>query len=661
MGRTIRGKLTLSVVLIVVTVVVLVVTSIMAIVGNTIIDSKKNELQLQAEKYAGQINTWVDHEKLTTEAITRFIETQRNTDGAFLQNLVNQYAADKPELLNLFCGTSDGRFYKTVKGDTPPGYNPVERGWYKQAAQAGKTIITDPYVDAVTQDMCATVATPVYFNRQLVAVVGADVTLAHVADLVASIDYANGAYGFLTDSTGHYITHQNKEFEPTKDTSVAAADVVPALKNGTDAIVAAEDYNGVDSYFASALIRDSNWHLGVTVPSSNMTSTLNTTLFIAFLIVLLAIAGSLVVLRKLIGKMLAPVQTLKSFASGDFSENATISEEIPQEYKDETEQIAVATTKVKQQIRSIILDTKEEASSIGMISTNASNKMNTLDVEMNKISSAVSSVFKQTKEANSITERIHTTGGEIGTAITAIAQKANNTSNQSNDIMQRAQVLYADSIEASKQTVLLYENTKKELEKAIENSSKINEIRTLAKEILSIGSQTNILALNASVEAARAGQAGKGFVVVAQEIKKLADNSTQIVSQITEITDVIIQSVADLADRSGDLLNFMNDKVVADYEKMISISKQYENDATLFHSVAKDLGISAEEMNSGMADINLAITSIAKLVREISSGMDVIEKATADSHGQTGDVASEMAHLAALSDKLNQTVAAFKV
>ncbi len=661
MRRTIKGKLTSSVILIVVMVVFLVVVSIMTIAGKGIVESKKNELQLQSEKYAAEINTWIQEEKMVVEDVAKMIEIEKRIDEEFLTSLVFGYAEDRDELLNLYCGTSEGMFVKTIEGDTFEGYNPVERGWYQQAAKSGETIVIDPYIDAVINDMCASIATPVYFDNELVAVVGADLTLEKISELVDAIDYVDGAYGFLVDSVGNYISHHNKDFEPTTDKTVAFTDIIPELKGMTGKVVQAKDYNDEKSYFSVTKVNGCEWELGVTVPASNMTSTLEMTLFISFGIVLAAIIVSVIVLSGLIGKMLAPVQTLKLFASGDFSENAVISKEIPKEYKNETEQITVATSKVKEQIRSIILETKDEAENIGIISSTAAGKMDVLNTEMNKISNTVSDVFKQTQEADSITEQIHITGKEIGQAIEGIAEKATDTAGQSNDIMERAKELYTVSKEAGNQVGSLYNSTKEGLEKAIKESKRIDEIRNLAQDILAISSQTNLLALNASIEAARAGESGKGFSVVAEEIRNLADTSKRTVDQITSVTDAIIQSVTSLSDKSNSLLTFINEKVMADYQQMISISRQYEDDAVFFCSVATDLGASSEEMSASMVNINESIDLIANLVGEITKGMKVIEEAIMDSSGQSGDVVSEMANLSKLSEKLNTTVAAFRV
>ena len=99
MRRTIKGKLTLSVILIVVIVVFLIVVSIMTIAGNGIVESKKNELQLQSEKYAAEINTWIQEEKMVVEDVAKMIEIEKSIDKEFLTNLVFGYAQDRDELI----------------------------------------------------------------------------------------------------------------------------------------------------------------------------------------------------------------------------------------------------------------------------------------------------------------------------------------------------------------------------------------------------------------------------------------------------------------------------------------------------------------------------------------------------------------------------------
>ena len=219
----------------------------------------------------------------------------------------------------------------------------------------------------------------------------------------------------------------------------------------------------------------------------------------------------------LIGKMLTPVQMLKQFASGDFSENAVIEKNIPKEYKNETEQIKTATVEVKQQIREIILNTKQEAGKINTIAEGTSENMTVLNQDISGISELVTRVMMQTMKARELTKSIKENGKELGDAIENVAKKAGEAAEQSGDIMERAGKQHEISKQSAMEAVALYEGTRDDLAKVINGSKRVQEIDPLTEEILPISSQTNLLALNASIEVSRAGEAGKGFAVVADE------------------------------------------------------------------------------------------------------------------------------------------------
>ena len=666
MGKTIKGKLTASVIIIVVVSIILTTIGIIAVAGTNLINKQKNELQLQADRYAEEINTWIEIEKMMASGAASSIEATGDVTPESLQSVVDTHAEGRDELLNLYCGTQDSAFYQSnPEAEIPEGYDPVQRGWYQQAAEAGTTVVTDPYWDVLTNQMCATIASPVYVNGELVAVIGADVTLTTVTDLTASINYENGVYGFLVDSSNNYIAHENDEFEPTETTATAVQDIMPKLSGLVEdtgsRIVKARDYNGTLSYFATSLVDGCDWKLGVVVPAKNVTSALFSMVGVSTVIAVAAIILVSLIMASLIGSLLKPLQTLKQFASGDFSENVVEEKGVPAEYKDETEQITVATANVKEQIRSIILNTKDEANRISHITDDACRKMTELNDSMAFITSSVDDIAAKTADANHLAEGISMTGEDLGKAIDAVAGRASEAAVQSNDIMERANELYQSSMESSKQANRMYNETKAELEGAITDSERVQEINSLTEEILAISEQTNLLALNASIEAARAGEAGRGFTVVAEEIRVLADNSKQAVDKIKDVTETIVRSVNYLAESSQRLLDFMNNKVVKDYENMISIAKQYGNDAVFYNEVSSDLGASSQEMSASMAGINEAIASITELTGNLAEFMDSIGGSAAESSESSNEVLRQIEELATLSEDLNNTVAAFRV
>ena len=579
---------------------------------------------------------------------------------------MDTHAAGREELLNLYCGTKDSRFIQSNReAEIPEGYDPVKRGWYQQAAEEADVIVTDPYWDVMTNQMCTTIAAPVYIDNELVGVIGLDVTLGTVTDLTGSISYAEGVYGFLVDSSGQYVAHKNKEYEPTEDTVVAVTDIMPGLKElveGTDSSVRKlTDYDGSVCYFAIAGIEGSSWKLGVVVPASNVIGSLVTMIVVAAVIALIIIVFVVLFMTGLIGRMLAPIQMLKQFASGDFSENTVCEKVIPKEYKNETEQIRTATTEVRQQIREIILNTKQEAGNISTIAESTSEKMTILNQNISGISSLVNQVMGQATQARELTKSIKDHGKELGDAIKNVANKAGEAAEQSGNIMERAGKQHEISKQSAKEAVALYQGTKDDLERAINDSKRVQEIDSLTEEILAISSQTNLLALNASIEASRAGEAGKGFAVVADEIRQLADNSRQAVDKIRQVTESVVQNVAFLSKNSGKLLEFMNEKVMEDYRGMTELAEVYQKDAAFYNDISGELGVSSKEMSTSMIEINESIASITELVREMAEFMESMEQSAENSNENSKAVMKEMEELFQLSELLNHTVSSFRV
>ncbi|MCM1065778.1 MAG: methyl-accepting chemotaxis protein [Eubacterium sp.] len=666
MLRTIKGRLTVSMIAIVVASILLTTAGLLAVAGKQTIQDQTRALQLNADKYAEEINTWIEQEKMLAHGAVESIIAGGRTDTDFLQTVVDTHAEGRGELLNLYCGTSDSRFlWSNREIEMPAGYDPVERGWYQQALEAGSSIVTDPYSDALTGKMCTTIATPVYMDGVPVGVIGLDVTLETVTDLTDSINYGDGVYGFLVDSSGQYIAHKNKDFEPTKDATVLVADTQPELwklLDGTrDSVGRLDDYDGSSCYFASTEIAGCGWKLGVVVPAANVTASLGTMILIALAVALVIIVFVAVFMTGLIGKMLAPVQMLKQFASGDFSENAVAAKPIPKEYRNETEQISKATVEVKQQIREIILNTKQEAESIASIAEGTSDKMTVLNQDISGITDSASLVMNQTVKARELAENIKDNGQELRDAIENVARKAGQAVEQSGSIMDRAGKRYEESRKSAQEVTSLYRRTKGELEQAIEDSKKVGEINALTEEILNISSQTNLLALNASIEAARAGEAGMGFAVVAEEIRSLADNSRQAVDKIRQVTEGVVDNVAFLSKSSAGLLEFMTGKVMEDYQGMIELARMYQNDAAFYSGISGELGASSREMSASMARINESIAAVTGLVGEIAELMRNMSGSAESSSENSGAVMKQMEELFRLSGLLNQTVASFKV
>lgn len=194
-----------------------------------------------------------------------------------------------------------------------------------------------------------------------------------------------------------------------------------------------------------------------------------------------------------------------------------------------------------------------------------------------------------------------------------------------------------------------------------ELSQIISRMSAVIAGIDSISMQTNLLALNASIEAARAGEAGKGFAVVADEIRELADHSKEAVDKIRQVTEGVVENVSLLSGSSKKLLEFMNGKVMEDYQSMAELAEMYRKDAVFYSSISSDLGTASKQMSTNMEGINETIRSITELVGEIATYIQGVEQSAQSSNENSNTVLTRMEELFRLSELLNQTVASFKI
>ena len=181
-----------------------------------------------------------------------------------------------------------------------------------------------------------------------------------------------------------------------------------------------------------------------------------------------------------------------------------------------------------------------------------------------------------------------------------------------------------------------------DLRTSVESSKSVNVIRDLTNDILAISSQTNLLALNASIEAARAGEAGRGFAVVADEIRQLADNSRNTASSIQEISEQVISSVEQLAEASDKLLSYVTTDVLEDYDKFVTASQQYAEDAHTLENIMTDfdartsallesssrVGEKINQISNAIDGEKERVSSLSTIVEGLSSNMTEIQDYT---------------------------------
>lgn len=222
-------------------------------------------------------------------------------------------------------------------------------------------------------------------------------------------------------------------------------------------------------------------------------------------------------------------------------------------------------------------------------------------------------------------------------------------------------VEYADKIKERAQSLdLQAQNSKSEVRDIIgdidnsitvslEKGREVSKITGLTNEIMGIAHKTNLLALNASIEAARAGEAGRGFAVVADEIRQLADNSKDTAANIQEISAEVVNSVEELSQNASRLLEFVNGRVLADYDALESTGQQYYEDAETIRSLMYQFSDATEKLSAMMEKITNANEGISITVHQSTQGITNVV-------GNTSELAEGMTEIKGASDDVNNVV-----
>lgn len=228
-------------------------------------------------------------------------------------------------------------------------------------------------------------------------------------------------------------------------------------------------------------------------------------------------------------------------------------------------------------------------------------------------------------------------------------------------IITKAERLKENSQEANSKTREIYSKVKQESDIAIAKAKDIEQINALTEAITSIASQTELLSLNASIEAARAGEAGRGFAVVAGEIGSLASQSTETANNITSIVAGVKNAAESMETCLRQMISFMEETVIEDYENFIRVSEEYSSDARDFSGSMQTINGSISELEESIADITKSIQDINATVNEAAVSInDVANKAT-DMVGYANDTGDKAEENAKCAKQLDEIVKWFKI
>lgn len=517
------------------------------------------------------------------------------------------------------------------------------RGYAQKVLSTGNPAISETLKSKSTGAYVLAFVHPIKEGDKLLgfaaSAVYADSLIKYLSD--TKIMNTKSSYAYLVDETGNMLYHPTKEKigQPVENEQIKA---VVARMQGGEKLTADSveyDFQGNHKKAAYSIIPETNWTLVLTgdmteimKPVDDMTYNI---LWIGGICILAALLLSLLISHRIT----APIIKLTELINKTAELNLTFDEKyLPlQKNKDETGTIARATFKTREVLREMMgklisvsqnmLDHAQQLEKLSVnIQENAYNNSATTE--------ELSAGMEQTAASS---EEITATVTEIDTNVAAIAEQVKEGTSISGQITGRALVLREDALESKSNAAAIYDDVKSKLEKGIEQTKIISKIGVLADTILGITSQTNLLALNAAIEAARAGEAGRGFAVVADEIRKLAEESSKTASGIQEIVKDVYGSVDLMKESSEAMLTFIDQNVLSDYEKLVKVSEQYNEDATIvnelmtrFESAAQSLSISVSSIATAMNEVAATINEGAKGVQDIAEKtVDIVDKTQA--------------------------------
>lgn len=594
-------------------------------------------------------------------------ERVHEMDPVELKKIFGEFQKNYPSYEFIYVTDAEGMLKASTSDVSVEDYSEYDYSdgeWYIDAKNGQNHISESTYISSLTNNPCITVAVPIIRNGETIGVLGGDINLNGLQEIVSNIKIGNEGYGYLVDASGTYIAHPDFE---EKVLNGESGEENPAVKDALKGINDTKVYtnkSNVDMFSSTNFIEKTSWGIVTEQPYQQAFSELNS-LLLNSLILILIVTVIVIVIALLAAKNISnPItklsQMIERLSKYDLTFDKDSKTEKYLNRKDEIGTISRAIRTMRKNFITLIRNISDMSQQVASSSEELTATSQQSSVVAEEIAKTIEEI------ANGANEQAKNTdngAGNINKLGNLIEQNQVYISDL-NDSTKEVHILKNEGIESLKDLTNKTEQSNslsKEVNQVIiKTNESASKIENASQMIKNIADQTNLLALNAAIEAARAGEAGKGFAVVADEIRKLAEESTIFTEEITSIIQELIGKTSDAVGKmkeSGEIMKAQTKSVEITNLKFEGINEAIEK----MKDAIKNINYSGREMEAKKVEIIEIIENLSAISQENAAGTEQASASIEEQTASMEEIATASQSLAKLATEMQENILKFKI